>query len=230
MKFGFSTGPLWQTIPQKEALRLVRAAGCNAVELGLINFDRFKTDWLDELSEEDFVGFEWISVHSSKITYGNNPDTRYIFDKLARLNKLVSLDCIVIHPDIVEDFSVFQNTDLPFAFENMDKRKESFQTPEELDELTKKYGFNKFVLDVNHIFTVDPTMELAKRFYEIVGDRIVEIQVSGYKTLHDPFVETQQTNIIKAVQNPNVPIIDEAKIAADILEAEREFVLKHLKS
>lgn len=48
---------------------------------------------------------------------------------------------------------MFLDVDLPFAFENMDCRKKSFQTPEELDELTQKYGFKKFALDVNHIYT-----------------------------------------------------------------------------
>lgn len=228
MKLGFSTGCLWRDMDVKQALEAIRAAGCNAVELGFIRFENMQKPWLDGLSSEDFEGFEHVSFHAPKITYGKNKETEYVFDQLRTLNKIRPLDCIVIHPDIVEDFTIFQNTELPFAFENMDNRKKAFQTPEELDELTRKYGFKRFVLDVNHVFTNDPTMKSTKQFYDLLGDRIVEIQVSGYETLHDPLAVTKQAIIVEAIQGGDIPIIDEAGMPPNLLKAERDFILEHL--
>lgn len=229
MKLGFSTGCLWRDASTKQSIQLIKDTGSNALELGFIRFERMQPGWLDGLTTEDFAGFEWFSFHAPKITYGRNEETEYVFAELKKLHKIRPLDCIVVHPDIVEDFTIFQETDLPFAFENMDKDKKTFQTPEELDELTRKYGFKKFVLDVNHVFTHDPTMELTKRFYDLLADRIVEIQVSGYETLHDPLAVTKQAIIVEAIQGTDIPIIDEAGMPPKLLKAERDFILEHLK-
>lgn len=228
IKLGFSTGALYKTHRTKDALKLMRSLGYDTVELGFVKLKKGEEDWLDELTEKDLEGFEYVSLHAPKFNYGKNEGTDSFFKKIRRIDNLRKLDVVVFHPDSVEDFSVFQGAGFNVALENMDDRKGSYDKPEDFDEIFSQANGYKLVLDVNHICTNDASMELAKGFYDKFKDRIVEIHLSGYAGYHDPLFQTKQVDIIKAIQNLKTPIIIESVLLPEDLEKERKYILNHL--
>jgi uncharacterized protein (UPF0276 family) len=113
----------------------------------------------------------------------------------------------VFHPDLISDFSNLLQFPFPVAFENMDKNKSSFRHPEEFRRIFSISDEFKLVLDINHIYTNDSTLSIAREFYQKFGDRITEIHLSGYRTVHDPLYITKQTDILEAIQKPFPQII-----------------------
>jgi len=127
---------------------------------------------------------------------------------------------------MVEDFSVFDGLGFTVAFENMDNRKESYRRPEDFEKLLSRNEKFRAVLDVNHIYTNDPSMKLAGLFYEKIGDKIAQIHLSGYAQLHDPLFQTKQKKIIESIQDFTVPIIIESTLESKDLENERDYILE----
>lgn len=226
IKLGFSTGVLHKTHRTKGALKKMRDLGYDTVELGFVKLIGFEEGWLDELTAEDLSGFKYMSFHAPKFDYGKNEGTYELFEKIKKIDNMRKLNTVVFHPDTIEDFSVFSEAGFNVAFENMDNRKVSHQKPEDFDKIffqPNKYGL---VLDVNHIYSNDPSMELAKDFYTKFKDRISQIHLSGYTGYHDPLFRTKQEEIIRAIRDFEVPIIIESVLGPEDLEKERNYILE----
>jgi hypothetical protein len=228
LKFGFSTGSLHKEFSTKEALAFLKKSGIKVVELGFVKMDRIQKGWADELTEEDLEGFNYMSLHSPVIKYGKNIETEIVFEKINKINKLRKLDLVVFHPDTVEDFSVFENQNFPIGFENMDNRKNAYKNPDDLQKLLDNSDFG-MILDVNHICTNDPTMTLAKEFYDRLGNKIKEIHLSGYTAYHEPLFQTLQRKIIESIVDFGVPIINEAVINSTDILKERDYVITEIE-
>lgn len=230
IKLGFSTGVLHKTHRTKEALKAMRDLGYNTVELGFVKLNRIAEGWLNEISKADLEGFEYVSFHAPKFNYGKNKGTYELFDKIRRIDNMRKLNTVVFHPDTIKDFGVFEKAGFNIALENMDDRKESHQKTEDFDEIFSQDNNYKLVLDVNHIYSNDPSMELAKDFYTKFKDRISQIHLSGYTGYHDPIFQTKQEEIIRAVQNFNIPIIIESVLESKDLEKERNYILNAISN
>ncbi|MDP2946688.1 MAG: hypothetical protein Q8N88_01100 [Nanoarchaeota archaeon] len=228
LKLGFSTGAFHQEFSTKKALAFLKNLGIKVVELGFVKMERFQQGWVDDLTEKDLNGFDYISVHAPIIKYGKNSETEYVFDKLNKINNLRKLDLAIFHPDTVEDFSVFNNLDFSVGFENMDNRKITYKTSEEMEKLLKHNNYN-LVLDVNHVFTNDKTMNLAKQFQDKLGYKIKEIHLSGCTTHHDSLFQTKQKEIIESIRDFNIPIINEATINSEDAEKEIDYITKEIE-
>lgn len=231
MKVGFSTGALFKTHDTKGALKVMRQLGCPCVELGFLEPGRLRSGWLDRVTQKDVEGFEYVSLHAPAIPYGNDDESSSVFERILRFhNDVRPLDRVVFHPNLIEDFSILAATGLPIGVENMDWRKESMKRPDEFHALFVEHPDWKLVLDLNHIYTIDPTMALAHEFYRMFGDRMAHVHLSGFTTLHDPLFATQQRQIIRALERTDVPIIDESGMDVEDLEKERSYVLDSLAS
>ena len=230
IRLGFSTGCFFRShIGLRRRVEIIKDAGCNALEIGLIKMTDNDLAEIAKFTPEHFDKFDYVSVHAPIIEYGHNEETKKIFKLIARINQIRVLDLVIFHPNTINDFSVFDDLDFPVAFENMDRNKLIYQYPEEFEKI---FGRNKefqLVLDVNHIYTVDPSMELAFAFYKKWGHRIGQIHLSGYRGYHDPLFETKQTKIIAAIRNFNMPIIIESIIGINDIEKERDYILRTMK-
>ena len=229
LKVGFSTGAFHKEFSTKESLSFLKGLDVKVVELGFVKMERITQGWVDELSKEDLEGFDYISIHAPVIQYGKNSETELVFSKLKKINELRKLDLMVFHPDTVEDFSVFDNLNFSIGFENMDNRKLSYKTIEEMKTLLETNPSYGMVLDVNHIYTNDKTMVIAKEFFKNCGSRIKEIHLSGYETLHDPLFKTRQSEIIESIEDFSIPIINEADTKPEDVEKERDYVTTEIK-
>lgn len=227
MLIGFSTGCFYKTsLSLAERIRAIKDAGSRAIELNFLDPSELGPMEVEEIRWKDFASFSYISCHApaKKIKYGRNRETRGVFEKIRRLNDIRPFNWVVIHPDVVDDFRVFRWCGFNVAIENMDNRKKTHKTPEELVQVLEKNPEFGFVLDVNHVFSNNPDMRMAKEFYRTLGHRICEIHLSGYCGGHDPLFETKQTEIIQAIENFETPIIVESALSPKDTQKEIDYV------
>lgn len=228
VKLGFSTGCLYKDLETKEAISVIKSLGCKYIELGFITYEKFFSNQLDRITESDLEEFEYISFHTPKLNYGNNDDTKRFFERINDFNKRAELDLVVFHPDMIEDFSIFENVNFNIGFENMDNRKKSCKSVDDIKSVMLENESFKFILDVNHCYSNDSSMKLAAEFYKGLGNRISQIHLSGFSGYHDPLFETKQLEIIRSIQNFDVPIIVESVVNLETIARERDYILKNV--
>ena len=228
MILGLSTGVLIDSTNLKfeEIIDFYKQIGCDAIELS-------PQHWRSA-TKESLKDFKYISVHAgAKFSYDHNDATRQEMKDLEGKHKEIGFQCVVIHPPFMKDWSVLKEYHLPWVVENMDNTNTMGTTPEEVLEYAKQAGCN-VVLDLNHCFTHDPSMQLADKFYEVLGDRIKELHLSGYGAdtdaeRHIPLHITKQLQIIKKVKD--LPIIGEPSGGTkESLREEFEYLKKILKA
>jgi len=188
-----------------------------------------KNNLVCEISENILKNnFQYCSIHTPAYAYQHDEMSYKILDFIDTLCKTLPIHNIVLHPDTVVDWSVFlKYKHLPISIENMDDRKKSHKSVEDLQKVFDAYPHFKFILDLQHCFVNDPSMQLAKDFHQAFGDRLVEYHISGYdpKLLHYPLFKTKQDGIIKAVERKDLPMIIESTFdEADWLQREIEYI------
>jgi endonuclease IV len=229
LRLGFSTQIFSNCCSTKEAVKNIENVGCRTIEIifeknkGVDNFD------LDEIEAEDLKKFDWVSLHAPTINYGKNRETETIFGQIHRFNNKRTLDLVVFHPDCISDFKVFDKIDFNVGFENMDCHKYSYKQPYELEKLVNLNNRWKIVLDVNHVYTNDKSMELGSSFHRILSERIAEYHLSGFSTIHDPLYKTKQIKIIKAIKNFRLPVIVESLLTPETIKKEKDYIIKMMK-
>lgn len=222
---GVSTGgPYRQQRSLQKVLKAVAHAGYNAVELSRAVFE------IPMLHAEDLSPFSYVSLHAPVLPYGKNAATEKAFRVIETLYAVRPLDCVVFHPDSVEDFSVFRDTLFPVAFENMDWRKASHRDVRDMQQVMNHDSRFRFVFDVNHAYTNDTTLALGRKFYDALTSRLAQIHLSGFTTIHDPLFQTQQDFLIDLIQNFSVPIILEGVGGIEELQPERDYVLQKIEN
>jgi uncharacterized protein (UPF0276 family) len=175
---------------------------------------------LNEVVVNDFTGFEYVSLHAPDIITTNT------LELLQRAQDIFHFQAIVIHPDEIENWEIFSRFNLPISIENMDWRKERGKYVDSMQAIFEKIDA-KMVLDVNHCYTNDPSLLLAKQMTDEFGKRISQIHLSGFETGHEPLFKTKQTEIMDAIENKNLPIIIES-VCETVKDVESEF--KYVKN
>jgi len=224
MKIGFSTGCLFKTHNIKDALKAFRKLNIRVVELGFLKLGDDQQKWFNEISKEDLKDFDYVSLHAPNYNYGYNDGSLTIFKKIEEINNFRPLDLVVFHPDCVIDFDVFKEAHFKVAFENMDNRKSSYKFSEEFKPIFDKNQNFNLVLDVNHIYSNDKTMNIINDFYKIEENKIAQIHLSGYSGTHIPLYESKQLEIVESIKNFNTPIIIESVIAEEKLNEELSYI------
>lgn len=204
-------------------------AHANAVELMCHTVEHFT--YLSSGSHAHIDQFEHISMHAPAIAYDDDAISHEILQKMEKLCEKFSIKYIVFHPDAVKNWNIFsQYKKIPVAIENMDERKRSFRNVDDIKELLGKYAFG-LVIDLQHCFANDQTMQLARDLHRVLQDRIVGYHISGYdaKLLHIPLFQTKQDMIIRELKCTNMPIIIESSFKEYGDEAkERKYIMDRL--
>jgi sugar phosphate isomerase/epimerase len=232
IQLGFSTGCFYKSpLTIRERIAIIANAGCRTIELGCVKMESFRLVELAALDANDLLGFENVSFHAPKFGYGKNGETEEMLERIRQLRLKTFFGNAVFHPDQIADFGIFDCVGLSIALENMDNRKMAYKTPAEFESVFAKNENLSLVLDVNHAYTNDPSLQLATRFCEKFGNRIVQVHLSGYSGYHEPLFKmpAEQKKIIKAVRNLDVPIIVESILGPDELVKERDYILKTLQ-
>jgi len=243
VNIGFTTGCLYRSkVTFDDRIKLYHSLGANAIELSLATPGELFEYNLTEETIKDINKYTSVSIHApwKEVRYNSGSETKKIIDKLRVLYEKLPIDGLVLHPDTIDNFEILDQSGLPFLLENMDRRKSYGTHPEQFRELKSKYNFG-FVLDVEHAYEHDPTMQLAREFIDAMGDKLKHMHVSGFNEseIHVPTYCAVNKDEISKMLNVglNVPIILEGILLEDIensikkeLEFVRNFDIKnHLK-
>jgi len=248
---GLSTGALHKTNLHPVDIGVVETClglGCNAIEFNIHSFTMHAV-FLNSFDFGDFLKingkkFKHISVHLPcdirytplKTPLSDDHETQrkrfleafendsffmfYLADDFFKKNKTAYF---LVHPDLVEDWSDFYDSEFTTAIENMDFRKKSFQSEDSLLEFFTEHPDFKFVLDVNHLISNGRKFSDIKKFIRMFSDRLVGVHLSGFEKYHEPLFKTKQHQFVEELIDlpPNIPIIIES-VFDSISDAEKE--------
>jgi hypothetical protein len=119
--------------------------------------------------------FRYISIHGpSKNLQG---DEEKLVAELTELARYAS--AIVMHPDTIEEPSLFCALGNKLLLENMDARKDSGRTRQQLEPLFAELPDAGFCFDVPHAWSVDSTMAIAGELLDGFGARLRHVHLSS---------------------------------------------------
>lgn len=230
MIIGFSAGDFgYQDI--RLTLEEIESSDSNAFEMNIRPFDKFLMFKPTTELKEKLLKFDFLSIHASK--FANPEEELKIISKLKGLDQELNFNAITVHPDIISDFELWDESGLPIAMENMDKDKRVGKQIAFFKPLMK-YDF-KFVIDLQHIYENDPSMRLGQEFLELFQGRLSHIHLSGSTTElhHSPIYlsENKEAIISLLKETPQIPIILEGILGENRVEKmkkELEFIQKIL--
>jgi hypothetical protein len=216
---GFSTGAL-ALGDFRRGLALLATRDVRAVELSALR------EWelpllMAALDELDLSAFEYVSIHA--------PGGR----KALRDSEMAQLlaPCIernwpiVVHPDSVVDYGCWRDFGSLLCLENMDNRKRSGRTAEELAPHFNELPEASFCLDLGHAQQVDPTLSVARKMLREYGPRLKQLHLSELN--NDSHHQPLSMATVWAVREiarliPDCPVIVESVIAPEKIDDELE--------
>jgi hypothetical protein len=209
MLLGFSTGCLHKTHDRlaSTTFDIFRNLGANAIEIMWHEGEEYPR--LLDIDPRSLECFKYVSIHTPSFERFSDAEIVKMLEALAKAHERIGFRSVVLHPYETMKWAIFRQFDLPFMIENMDWRKDFGKYVESLEDIFMKFDV-PMVLDVNHCYTNDPSMRLAYEMVDTLGRRIREIHVSGFEQFHEPIHRTQQTEILEAIPNRNIPIIIES--------------------
>lgn len=207
----------------------------DAIELSLTRPQKIRHVFTDKIYSL-ISKFDYISIHApvrktdgSAIKYPSKEGEK-LLDILDKIIYSINPNTLLFHPDIVENFDYLSNK-YPeiLAYENMDSAKSFGKTIEDMYEIFQKAPNSKWVLDINHIYTNDKSMVLAKEFYTNFKDRLVHYHISSLGNFHDCFCLTHEDEILKGVLSFDKPLIHEGNaVEKGIFKEEINYIFQRL--
>lgn len=230
--FGISTGVLYKLgIPMNESIKILSDIGCNGIELGYVDGGRINEQPLEQIDHSLLKNFSWVSIHAPAkgFDYYNQSEVSIFFESLKNFSAQTPIDLVVFHPDAVGDLSILEPLGVPIGIENMDRRKQGFQTVDQLKPVFGQYPNWGMVLDVNHCYSLDTSMQLAEDLKEQFLPKIKQVHLSGYTELHDPIYNADQDIILDAVPEDLPIIIESTVLSLDDIRKEFDYITNYLK-
>ena len=221
MNIGFSTGSIAKG-DFKKALSLLMNTSCDAIELSALRENEL-LELIEALDGLDLSKYKYISFHApSKI---NNLTEEILIEFLKEIKKRDWF--IIIHPDIIKDFSLWRILGENLCIENMDKRKHCGQTTKDLSYIFEQLPEASFCFDIAHSRQVDPTMMEGISMLKKFKNRVKQLHVSDVNadSKHEPLNWEAIISYSKISQYiPNVPIILESPVQPEHIQSEIDAV------
>jgi hypothetical protein len=223
---GFSTGAL-AFADFRRAVEMVNKRKIRFIELSALRQEELAPLFHD-IERLDLSNFSYVSIHApSKI----NPNEEEDVVKMLRAMSLGGRP-IILHPDAVHDFSLWQRLGKHLCVENMDKRKSIGRNVQELKEVFEKLPDAAFCFDIGHARQVDPTMNGAYFLLKEFGCKLIQVHLSEVNTRsrHDSLslASILAFQEVAEMIPTTIPIILETTIAEDQMESEIERALEAL--
>lgn len=207
--YGVSTGFMWdQRGDWKEQVSLASRFSSSAVELSALSEDEVEP-LLSFLENGASLPFRFQSVHGpAKNRVLEEPE---LVDLLRAFDGLC--DGVVMHPDTMLDVPAYRLLGRTLIVENLDARKGSGGTVEDLTTIFDALPEARFCFDVAHAWSLDPAMDLAEDLLDAFAPRLSHVHISSLdENLHHvsltPTDEALFTPVLKRCQD--VPWILEA--------------------
>ncbi|MEO8147224.1 MAG: hypothetical protein ABI723_06285 [Bacteroidia bacterium] len=220
MNIGFSTGSI-ALGDFRKGIALLRKRNIKTIELSSLRETELP-DLIAALHDLDLRDFEHVSFHApSKLSIYSEHQLICFLNKVAEKGWL-----IIVHPDIISDFSLWQSLGNLLCIENMDKRKNVGRTFADLEKIFNKLPLATFCLDVAHARQVDPTMTEALLMIKKFRTKLKQLHVSDVNT--QSFHEPLNLEAILAFSRiapyipENLPVILESPVTEDKINSEIE--------
>ena len=207
---GFSTGAL-AFHDFERALRLLDPTRANAVELSALRSIELPTlmSALPSLLSHLNARYRYVSFHAPT----DFEDERGLVHQLASVADM-GLN-IVAHPDTMIETSPWRELGSRLCIENLDSRKPTGRTAEELARFFDDLPQARLCFDIAHARQVDPTMTEAAYILSMFGDRLVQSHFSELnsrgKHFAMSFVAKQAYELFATVLS-KVPLILESVV------------------
>jgi sugar phosphate isomerase/epimerase len=152
-----------------------------------------KRDFLDfKLNSQNLDLFNSYPVNSIHLPWyqtiykKQDNTTKKILEKTEKLSSLINSELVVIHPDVVDNFSIFKDYSFELGIENLSFG-HKFTNPDEINTLLEANKELSFVLDISHALENKiPLTNFLK-----LKDRISEIHLSSAtRKIQHAFVST----------------------------------------
>ncbi|MEK6703791.1 MAG: hypothetical protein AABZ53_16145 [Planctomycetota bacterium] len=212
---GFSTGAL-ALGDFRRALRMLVSKHADAVELSALRWTELPA-LQGALSSLDLDQYSYRAVHAPT----DAPNEREL---VTRLKEIADLGFnVVVHPDTIREFPLWDRLNGKLCIENMDSRKSTGRTAEELGSIFARLPQAKLCFDVAHARQVDPTMTEAVRILLTFADRLAEVHLSEVNSKGKHFAMSLTA---KRAYRPlagflsRVPVILESPVDEEDIESE----------
>ena len=215
---GFSTGAL-ALGEYLRGLEMMRGSSANAVELSALR-EHELAGLMAGLERLQLEQFQYVSVHApSRLAALSEPAVAEAL--------LPCLDRgwnVVLHPDVIRDASCWKPFGRLLCLENMDKRKTTGRTPDELAVFAELLPDASVCLDLAHARQVDSTFSLARFIIARFGpERIAQVHLSELdSTSHHAPLSMSMVAAVQEISHwiPEVPVILESCVSAGEVEEE----------
>lgn len=222
MVVGFSTGSL-ALGDVRLGLQMVEGHATAAVELSALREGEL-VPLIDSLDDLDLSGFSYISLHApSKLTAMSEGEVVRLLRPVAERGWP-----IIVHPDVIGNFDEWRTLGDGLCLENMDKRKPTGRTANELAAFFAELPEATLCFDIGHARQIDPTMCEADAILRQFGGRLRQIHLSLVNSQggHEP-LNYESMLAFRRVSHrlpKDVPIILETPVAAARIESELQKV------
>jgi len=215
---GFSTGALAFSDFQA-GLQILRANRIDTVELSALRENEL-TPLVNTLDSLDLSSFKYISFHAPS-KYEKLREAEVI-DTLRKV--AIRKWPIILHPDVIQDFSAWNSFGQLLLIENMDKRNVCGRTVTELADIFVKLPQAGLCFDVGHCRQVDPTMSESRLILREFKSRLKQLHMSevNSRSTHDAITEAAigAFEKISYLIPENIPVILESTVQGTEVEAE----------
>jgi len=175
-QIGFSTGALARS-DFLRALKMMSGKTVNAVELSALR--KHELPNLVALAGKlDLSQYEYVSVHAPSSF--SDAEEKEIVNQLKRLTTYEWP--IVLHPDTIHNFDLWEDFGGLLFIENMDKRKARGHTIDDLKEVFDKLPRAFLCFDIAHAHQVDSSMTEAYKILRSFGSRVRQLHMSELNT------------------------------------------------
>jgi hypothetical protein len=163
------------------------------------------------LGSEPPLSFRYVSVHGpSKGRAMSEHDLVCALVDLAQ-----HADCVVMHPDTIEDTALYVALERKLVLENMDAGKNDGCTVEQLERWFEALPQAGFCFDIAHAWSIDQTMGLATGLLDAFRSRLRHVHVSSLSAdlHHVPLTEKDEALLMPLLERClDVPWILEAPL------------------
>ncbi len=211
-RFGFSTGAL-EKGNYRVAIDWLRQHEVRSVELSALRFNELQP-LVDDLDKLPIDAFGYVSFHAPS-SFHPEQESRV----LSLLEPVFKRGWnIVVHPDVIYTPSLWKHFGQQLLIENMDRRKTTGRTVQELGKLFEQLPSARMCLDVAHARQLDTTLTLLGSIVKAFKDRIAEVHISELdsRCRHRPLSGRAIADYHQfAASLRNIPVIIESMLEQD---------------
>lgn len=172
---GFSSGALAKG-DFRRGLALQEGADFTAVELSALREPELEP-LVDAAGRLSLGKFKYVSFHAPSAF-----KTLHEHEVVAFVSRLPPNWPVVVHPDLIHNPEVWTPLGARLCLENMDMRKRTGRTVDEMRAAFETLPQAGFCLDLGHARQIDPTMGIAIEMLQNFGTRLRQLHVSEVGT------------------------------------------------